>query len=132
MKLTVNIATYLESNNKSVQHNLVADGPHEGWGVAHRYWRSHGDNISFLNQQLSRAVAELSDLGFGDRSTGAQLRNSSAGTSSQQPDRTSIVLSPCSNILVEIAHDIGWLSRGRTWGRAGRFPGAMGWLRVVL
>lgn len=132
MKLTVNIATYLESNSRSVRYNLVANGPHEGWGVAHRHWRSHGDHISFLDQQLSGTVAELSDLGFGDRTTGAQLRNSSAGTSRQQPGRTFVVSSTRNNILVEIAHDIGWLSGGRTWGRAGRFPGAMGWLRAVL
>lgn len=36
-----------------------------------------GNNIAFLDEQFSRLVAELSDLGFGDWSAGAELCNGS-------------------------------------------------------
>ncbi len=37
-----------------------------------------GNDIAFFDEQFSRFVAELSDLGFGDRAAGAELRYCSA------------------------------------------------------
>lgn len=41
-------------------------------------WGRDGDDIALFNQELSGLVADLADLGLGDRATGAQLRNRSA------------------------------------------------------
>lgn len=41
-----------------------------------------GDDVGFLDEQLTRFVADLSDLSFGNRSTRAQLRDSPSGLGS--------------------------------------------------
>lgn len=43
----------------------------------HRNWRRDGHDVALFNQQLSRAMAKLSDLRFGDRAAGSQLRDGS-------------------------------------------------------
>jgi hypothetical protein len=42
--------------------------------TAYRDGGVDGDDIAFFDEQFSRFVAEFSDLGFGDWSTGAELR----------------------------------------------------------
>lgn len=59
MKLTVNVAAY-------------CDG-----GIDR-------DDIALFDQQFSRLVAELSDLGFRDRATGAKLGDSSGSDQHMQ------------------------------------------------
>lgn len=65
----MDVATYLPHR----QH--ARKSPPSTLRAPYRDWRGHRDHVSLFDQQLAGSVAQLSDLGFGDRAARAQLRN---------------------------------------------------------
>lgn len=99
MKLAMNIAAYLQAKSVS------AECPRRPTTVAYRYWSRDRDDIAFFDEEFAGLVAQLSDLRFGDRTAGAQLRDGSA-TKNQHMERQFIDSESCATryLPVEVAH----------------------------
>ena len=65
MELTVDVTAYLATYQLRFHREI------ESRSVTHRHWRRDCHDITLLDQELSRLVAYLADLGFGDRLAGA-------------------------------------------------------------
>lgn len=83
MELAVYVTTYLgkrvSRRRLDVAHARVSLSPHPPFsGTPYRDRCRDCDDIALLYEKLAGFVADLADLGFGYRATGAQLRNGPA------------------------------------------------------